>query len=102
MTIILQNQFWDLHVETDFFKISLSFNKKHETLIIPFNALSAFSDPSVQFGLQFRVVPPASSEDDQENIEDNGAKKEENQNNPKENPDSLKKNVISLDLFRKK
>lgn len=54
MTIVLQNQFWGLKVDEDEFEVGLTFQKMPTTLIIPFAALTAFVDPSVQFGLQFR------------------------------------------------
>ncbi len=54
MTIILQNQFWGLKVGEDEFEVGLTFQKMPTTLVIPFAALTAFVDPSVQFGLQFR------------------------------------------------
>lgn len=37
--------------------MTLSFNKVPERLVIPYAAITAFADPSVQFGLQFRVAP---------------------------------------------
>src|SRR5262245_16192415 len=54
MTIVLQNQFWGLKVSEDQFEVGLTFQKMPAMLIIPFAALTAFVDPSVQFGLQFR------------------------------------------------
>lgn len=56
MTIVLQNQFWDLEVEDTWFSVKLSFAGKAEKLVIPFDALVGFLDPSVQFALQFREV----------------------------------------------
>jgi uncharacterized protein len=53
MTIILQHQFWDLVVSEDRFEVGLSFGGIPERLVVPFNALKSFFDPSVQFGLQF-------------------------------------------------
>jgi hypothetical protein len=53
MTIILQHQFWDLVVSEDRFEIGLSFGGIPERLVVPFNAIKSFFDPSVQFGLQF-------------------------------------------------
>ncbi|WP_374632289.1 SspB family protein [Ferrovibrio sp.] len=59
MTIVLQHQFWGLEPGEDKFQVTLSFNKAPERLVIPYAALTAFADPSVQFGLQFRVQPSA-------------------------------------------
>lgn len=58
MTIVLQYQFWGLEVEGEGFGVTLSFDSKHERLEIPFAAVTAFVDPSVQFGLQFQAVAP--------------------------------------------
>lgn len=56
MTIVLQHQFWDLVVEADGFMVTLSFNNVPQRLTIPFAAVTAFTDPSVNFGLQFQAV----------------------------------------------
>ena len=55
MTIILQHQFWDLVVTEDRFEVGLSFGGVPERLIVPFDAIKSFLDPSVQFGLQFNI-----------------------------------------------
>ena len=54
MTIVLQNQYSGLHVTEDAFEVMLTFQKLPATLFIPFSALTAFADPAVQFGLQFK------------------------------------------------
>jgi hypothetical protein len=54
MTIILQHQFWGLKVKEDQFEVTLTFKKLPATLTVPFEALTAFFDPGVQFGLQFK------------------------------------------------
>jgi hypothetical protein len=56
MTIVLQHQFWDLVVGEDAFEVGLSFGGVPERLHIPFEAIRAFVDPSVEFGLRFEVV----------------------------------------------
>jgi uncharacterized protein len=53
MTIVLQHQFWDLNVTDHTFEIGLSFSGVPERLLVPFDALTGFFDPSVQFGLKF-------------------------------------------------
>ncbi len=63
MTIVLQHQFWDLAVTEHGFEVGLAFGGIPERLLVPFDALSAFYDPSVQFGLKFEVE---ASEFDQE------------------------------------
>ena len=59
MTIVLQHQFWGLEIEEARFAVTLSFNKSQQSLTIPFSAVTAFADPSVQFGLQFKATVPA-------------------------------------------
>jgi uncharacterized protein len=54
MTIILQHQFWDLSVTEQGFEVGLSFGGVPEKLVVPFDAINGFFDPSVQFGLQFQ------------------------------------------------
>ena len=53
MTIVLQHQFWDLHVSESNFSVTLSFSGVHHNLNVPFSAVTHFNDPSVGFGLQF-------------------------------------------------
>ena len=55
MTIVLENRFWDLSVNEVGFSVGLSFNQVGSMLHIPFSAITAFVDPSVDFGLQFQV-----------------------------------------------
>lgn len=53
ITIVVQHQFWDLKITDTQFSIMLSFNNIPEKLVVPFEALTAFADPSIKFGLQF-------------------------------------------------
>jgi hypothetical protein len=59
MTVILQHQFWDLTVTEDRFEVGLSFGGIPERLVVPFNSIKSFFDPSVQFGLQFEPADTA-------------------------------------------
>jgi uncharacterized protein len=56
MTIVLQHQFWDLAVDDEGFEVGLSFGGITERLAVPFDAVTAFYDPAVQFGFQFEAV----------------------------------------------
>jgi len=56
MTIVLQHQFWDLEVSEEAFEVGLSFSGIPERLCVPFDAITGFFDPSVEFGLQFATV----------------------------------------------
>ena len=53
MTIVLQNQFWDLAVTNEGFSVTLNFNKIPHELAIPTKALTGFADPLAEFTLQF-------------------------------------------------
>jgi hypothetical protein len=64
MTIVLQNQFWDLKINETAFEVGLSFDDKPETLVIPFSAIKGFFDPSVQFGLELKSSAPLPTEDE--------------------------------------
>jgi len=105
MTIIIQHQYWALKVKEDYFEVTLTFKKLPAPLHIPFSALTAFFDPGVQFGLQFRaenekpaatgpvMVPVTPPESDAEEPPE-PAKAAEKPATPGE--------VVSLDSFRKK
>jgi hypothetical protein len=53
MTIVLQHRFWDLAVNEERFEVKLTFDGIPERLVVPFDAIKVFFDPSVRFGLQF-------------------------------------------------
>jgi uncharacterized protein len=53
MTIVLQHEFWGLEVGAERFAVGLSFGDVPHRLEIPFEAVTVFADPSVEFGLQF-------------------------------------------------
>ena len=55
MTIILQYQFRELSVTDQHVEVVLFFNHIPERITIPFEAISGFFDPSVDFGLRFDV-----------------------------------------------
>ena len=53
ITIVIQHQYRDLTVGEQGFEVGLSFSGINEHLVVPFDAIKRFFDPSVQFGLQF-------------------------------------------------
>lgn len=53
MTIVLQHRFWDLSVTEDRFEVKLTFDGIPERLVVPFESIKVFFDPSVRYGLQF-------------------------------------------------
>ncbi|HTJ57057.1 MAG TPA: SspB family protein [Devosiaceae bacterium] len=100
MTIVLQNQFWDLKVHEASFEVGLSFDGHPETLVIPFTAIKGFFDPSVQFGLQFD--PATATATAVEHVP--AAEPEPSTGEPLPAPSSepAGEKVVSLDSFRKK
>lgn len=130
MTIVLQNQFWDLSVSEKYFQVSLTFGGKMEKLQIPWLSLTGFADPSVKFGLQFQELDLEKSEKEKADIavvKDTSKDKAELTQLPvadkqkpnisqqpsdhkisepsigeDKKPEPLDNKVISLDRFRKK
>lgn len=106
MTIVIQHQFWDLKITETLFEIGLSFSDTPEKLVIPFNAIRGFYDPSVNFELEFDV--PLTDEEEVTEAEITAypvqpeAKPAAASTDDK--PDEEKKpgSVVSLDAFRKK
>ncbi len=90
LTIVLENQFWNLKVFETYFTVSLNFNAKIETIKVPFDSILEFSDPSEDFVLQFEISD-----------EDLGMLLTEELENDGDHSD-IDSKVISLDLFRKK
>lgn len=97
MTIVLQNQFWDLKVTETGFEVGLSFDGIPEILAIPFSAMKGFFDPSVQFGLQLNGEAAAAGAPE-------SAADEDGDKPPAAPPaaDAGGEKVVSLDRFRKK
>ncbi|THV24877.1 SspB family protein [Peteryoungia ipomoeae] len=104
MTIVIQHQFWDLKVTDSLFEVGLSFSDTPEKLVIPFNAIRGFYDPSVNFELEFDV-PQVEGEEESAEITaypvDATAKVEDEGEAPKAE-EKKEGSVVSLDAFRKK
>lgn len=115
MTVVLQHQYTDLQVEDDYVHLTLTFNGKQETLVIPFLAITSFADPSVNFGLQIKTTTDLKQEDkyannskaeqNKENIEQI-SQKDDAAFNKKHNEGNVVSEskigeVIALDKFRK-
>ena len=97
--IIIQHQFWDLKTSEDHFEVTLSFKGEKKNISVPFRAITSFTDPSIGFGLQFKIV---------DKLEDTNLGKNETSNLEKpniadlENIDEKSGEIISLDKFREK
>ncbi|KKB13035.1 hypothetical protein VE25_04185 [Devosia geojensis] len=100
MTIVLQNQFWDLKVNETSFEVGLSFDGQPEMLVIPFAALKGFFDPSVQTGMQFHDLGEPSDAGDDEAADERADDAPDD--GPEDAPGQPGEKVVSLDAFRKK
>lgn len=95
MTIVLQHQFRNLEVDREGFSVTLNFGGRPRNLSIPFAALTVFSDPSVEFGLQF----VSSEELEAAAFEEPAADEAVPDPSPQSSPP--KDNVVSFDARRK-
>ena len=106
MMIVLQDWFEDLAVMGDRFRVTLNFSNTPETLVIPFESVSTFIDPSAKFGLKF---DDHESDEIMLNLDDIEAtadsEGDSGSNDPDPAPDGDKSkgsaDVVSLDRFRK-
>jgi len=55
ITIVLQHQYENLVVFDDKLSVNLSFNNIPETIIVPFSAITKFSDPFMNFNVEFAI-----------------------------------------------
>jgi hypothetical protein len=101
MTIVLQYQFWDLLVGDDGFQVTLSFNDRQQCLVIPFAAINAFADPSVNFALQFQSIEAAAQNDDSAKPKPELGPEPDKVTDPAK-PAAKEGKIIPLDTFRKK
>lgn len=92
ITIVIQHWFDNLAVDENGFAITLNFGNSPEPLYVPFDAISTFVDPSVEFGLRFEIQ---TDDDDEDDDDDSGPDDGPNDTLPQ------KAEVVSLDKFRK-
>ncbi|CAN2534602.1 hypothetical+protein [Methylocapsa aurea] len=122
MTIILQHQYSNLVVDERGFSVGLSFRSIPEQLHVPFEAVTVFSDPSVDFGLKWEVDELAPVRDEepaqfparpQQSSEPTparpGPRSARSEKRPETTPaateesaDAAAAKIVSIDAFRKK
>jgi len=93
MTVVIQTWFENFVVDDDGFSITLNFGNNPEPMLIPFDAVRTFVDPSVEFGLRFETQ---SSDDEEEEEEGDDIDIE-----VEDEPARRDAEVVSLDKFRK-
>jgi hypothetical protein len=89
MTIVIQHWYENLAVTDDGFSVTLNFGNQPEPLVIPFDAVRTFVDPSVEFGLRFETHSDEDG-DDGGGIQDTA-----------DDPSRQAAEIVSLDKFRK-
>ncbi len=105
MTIVLQHQFWGLQTDDDGFEVTLSFGGISERLVVPWDAMIGFVDPSVEFGLRFGADLEAVLEGEvDEDVIDaaEGEAEAEDSETEESGEDGKTGEVVTLDSFRKK
>ena len=93
ITVVMQHWYDDLEVKDDGFSVTLNFGDTPEHLVIPYESILTFVDPSVEFGLRFESNEEDEDTDEQKPTFSKGS-----------NRDDTKKEtgqVVSLDNFRK-
>lgn len=86
MTIVIQHWFENLTVSDEGFTITLNFGDNPEPMVIPFDALRTFVDPSVEFGLRFETHE----------------EEDEGEDDPEDDPPPQQDaQIVRLDRFRK-
>ncbi len=97
MTIVIQHWFADLTVLADRFSITLNFSDSPEILVVPFDSIKTFVDPSVEFGLRFDAQEDGEGDEDIV-LEPVDKDEEIAEDEPAKAPGG---DVVSLDTFRK-
>ena len=93
ITVVMQHWYDDLEVRDDGFSVTLNFGDTPEHLVIPYESILTFVDPSVEFGLRFESSEEEDSNDEPAVLssEDDDIKK----------ADTETGQIVSLDSFRK-
>lgn len=99
ITLVVQNWFENLSVDENGFAITLNFGNQPEPLYIPFDAISTFVDPSVEFGLKFETQLDDGDEDEDFEAFDDDEAPMAHVETPEDPPKAGE--VVQLDQFRK-
>jgi hypothetical protein len=92
MMIVLQDWFENLAVMKDRFTVTLNFGDVPEPIVVPFDAITTFVDPSCEFGMRFEAQEGTDDDDD----DDDAPTPPEP--GPAKNGDA---EIVRLDKFRK-
>lgn len=108
MTIVLQHQFFGLKVHADRFEVMLVFSSTPDKIVVPFEAITDFMDPSQRFELKF-VSDLGEDIEEAEELNVKPSKVKSKAGSKKLSKDDAiatvsdnGNNVVTLDAFRKK
>ncbi|MBA4249854.1 MAG: hypothetical protein C0432_05065 [Candidatus Puniceispirillum sp.] len=98
MMICLQYEFWDLKAEDDAFSVTLIFDDEEYNIVVPYASILKFSDPSVDFGIEFSTDDIAL---DAEHLQALMDELDEENKIKVEDSDKPLDNVVSFSAFKK-
>ena len=99
LSIVLQYEFEDLAVAADRFSVRLSFDNSLATLVVPFDAVMTFADPSENFGLRFDAQEHDDTGEDAAAPDGEGPGDDDPDGAPAPKGEA---EIVSLDAFRKR
>lgn len=99
MTVVIQHWFENLDVTDEGFSITLNFGDSPEPLYIPYDAISTFVDPSVEFGLRFESATP--DDEDEDDLDGDEAQEAPLAEDVEQDDTPHDAEIVSLDSFRK-
>lgn len=108
VTVVMQNQFWDLVSDDEGFSVTLAFGGARHRIFVPWPALTAFADPGAQLALRFEMAAEGGGEaagapsggGEPRFARSSGG--EEAEEGDAEAPGGDPGRVVSLDRFRKR
>lgn len=101
MMIVMQEWFGDLAVMGDRFTVTLNFSNQPETLVIPFDSVKTFIDPSAKFGLKFDDHESDEMVLNLDDVETGEAEDDDTPPEPAGDKPRASGDVVNLDRFRK-
>lgn len=104
VTVVLQNQFWDLVADDEGFSVTLAFGGARHRIFVPWPALTAFADPGAQLALRFEMVEGGEEAEGEQAAggEPRFAQAPAGEEGAAEAPGGDPARVVSLDRFRKR
>ncbi|AUG52177.1 SspB family protein [Thalassospira marina] len=103
ITVVVQHRFWDMKVTDEYFSVGMSFDGMPTVVVVPFDAMLAFVDPSANFMLTFSVEEEMDDDDFEDDDEEPAKLTADPASRSKPAAESGEGGeVIALDAFRKK